>query len=110
MLETALSAAAIVDMPRSSIYVLDIHDENPYPDISSWTTLLEHGESDWERVEDPSNTVASYICTSGSTGLPKAAMFTHGFILSQAISRLNNPVLAEVSVHFLQGVKMVINS
>ncbi|KAK3079030.1 hypothetical protein LTS18_005919 [Coniosporium uncinatum] len=52
--------------------------------LPSWTSLLEHGELEWVTVQDPLRTVAQYATTSGTSGLPKIALLTHGYHVSQA--------------------------
>lgn len=55
----------------------------------SWQVLLQQGEGEWVRftpglgqpVEDQ---VAAYATTSGTTGLPKAAILSHQYIVAEA--------------------------
>jgi acyl-coenzyme A synthetase/AMP-(fatty) acid ligase len=42
------------------------------------------GEKDWERVDDPNETPAAYVSTSGTSGTPKAAVLSHSYFVSQA--------------------------
>lgn len=83
-LTTAITAAGECGIPRSSVFVLNLHGEDVPEGYRSWTELLKHGESDWTSVADPDNTTAAYISTSGTSGLPKAAILTHSYMVSQA--------------------------
>ena len=50
--------------------------------------LLNHGECDWVRFsseEEAKNTTAALLSTSGTTGLPKAAMISHHSFVMQSI-------------------------
>ncbi|OCL05746.1 amp dependent CoA ligase [Glonium stellatum] len=87
MLNTALETARNCGIPASSVFVFDVQDQNPNQDIQSWEELLTDGEKDWVRVNNPSSTVASYCTTSGTSGLPKAAMISHSYLVSQAALR-----------------------
>lgn len=52
-------------------------------------SLLQHGESDWLRFEDreqSKRTPAAMFLTSGTSGLPKAAIRTHHTIISHHLS------------------------
>lgn len=49
----------------------------------SWTKLLSCGERDWVEVDDPDNTPAAYASTSGTSGLPKAAVIPHSYLVDQ---------------------------
>lgn len=53
------------------------------PGQQSWDKLLACGELDWETVADPDNTPAAYVSTSGTSGLPKAAVIPHSYFVSQ---------------------------
>lgn len=47
--------------------------------------LLEHGEKDWLRIQDEAlarATPAAYFTTSGTSGLPKAAVISHAALIS----------------------------
>ncbi|OMP89056.1 putative 4-coumarate--CoA ligase 2 [Diplodia seriata] len=87
MLQKTLTAAEQVGISTDRIYAFDTETENPNSSILSWTSLLEHGESDWVTVQSPHETVASYNSTSGTSGLPKAAMITHSYHVSQAAAQ-----------------------
>lgn len=84
MLNTALAAVEAYGLPRSAVLVFDEHETNPYPDLRSWRVLLSHGESGFEQVCDPTTTIAAYFTTSGTSGLPKAAMISHSYLIAQA--------------------------
>lgn len=61
--------------------------------------LLRHGESDWMTFSDPMaalTTPAALFSTSGTSGLPKAAVLSHHNIISQHRS-IHNPVDYPVS-------------
>ena len=90
LLENTLAAAEEVGFPKSSIFAFDIHSENLNSEIRSWTDFLRHGEADWVKVEDPSKTVAQYATTSGTSGMPKAALLSHSYHVTQASHRLSD--------------------
>ena len=49
---------------------------------------MNHGESDWirfDRHDESRNTTAALLSTSGTTGLPKAAMISHYSCIIQNI-------------------------
>lgn len=53
---------------------------------TSWHKLLQHGEEDWERFDDLSvaqSTPACILFSSGTTGLPKAALLSHYNLVAQ---------------------------
>lgn len=91
MLEATLVAAETCNLPRSRIFAFDVHDQSSHPDILSWSTLLQHGESDWVASSNPDTTVAAYQTSSGTSGLPKAAEIPHSYLIIQAQLRISGP-------------------
>ncbi len=60
----------------------------------TFLTLLEHGYSDWNRFSDDNeakSTPAAMFLTSGTSGLPKAAILSHYALVSQHLSILSDP-------------------
>ena len=60
----------------------------------SWRTLLDHGSQDWLRFDDreiAQNTPAFLMFSSGTTGLPKAAIQSHYNLIAQHILVHENP-------------------
>jgi hypothetical protein len=72
ILSHALKAADGAGIPRENILILNSREDQQVPNgFKSWTTLLEHGEEDWERfddVETSKNTTAARLFSSGTTG------------------------------------------
>ncbi|KKZ68531.1 hypothetical protein EMCG_05815 [[Emmonsia] crescens] len=82
-----LAAAAIDNnIPASNIWIFNTQDRPVPPGHKSWTELLKHGEEDWVRFDDPEtcrNTTAARLFSSGTTGLPKAAVISHQNFIGQ---------------------------
>jgi 4-coumarate--CoA ligase len=91
MLETALISADECGIARSMVFVFDVHAPNTRSDLQTWSSLLAHGESEFVRCGDPATTIASYQTSSGTSGLPKAAMIPHAYLIAQAKLRISEP-------------------
>ncbi|KAF2118196.1 4-coumarate-CoA ligase-like protein [Lophiotrema nucula] len=93
LVPNALKAAKEVGIPSSHIFVFDHHTPLNIPfslgefdGIKSWRSLMQHGESDWERWDDEKRskeTTAARLFSSGTTGLPKAVEMTHYNFVAQ---------------------------
>ncbi|KUJ23636.1 acetyl-CoA synthetase-like protein [Mollisia scopiformis] len=81
-LPVALEAAEECGISHSNVFVLNYQDEAVPSPHQSWNSLLSHGENDWAKIEDPS-TPAAFVSTSGTSGLPKAAILPHSYLISQ---------------------------
>jgi 4-coumarate--CoA ligase len=84
LLESSLAAAAEVGIDKSKIFAFDTFPVNSNEDVRSWNELLKHGEKFWVTVVDPAKAVSQYASTSGTSGLPKAALLPHNYHVSQA--------------------------
>jgi acyl-coenzyme A synthetase/AMP-(fatty) acid ligase len=93
LLPNTLAAAAEVGLPTTSIYAFDVICQSDDAGIQSWEVLLKHGERDWVTVKNISEAVAQYASTSGTSGLPKAAMLPHSYHVTQAECRLTHKSL-----------------
>jgi acyl-CoA synthetase (AMP-forming)/AMP-acid ligase II len=82
-LDITKAAAEKCGIPLSRIFVLDFQQEVIPDDFQSWNNLMSHGEKDWVQVDDPDTTTAAYVSTSGTSGLPKAAIIPHSYLVSQ---------------------------
>ncbi|TVY87821.1 Acyl-CoA ligase [Lachnellula willkommii] len=85
VLDVATAAAKECGIPLSNIFILNFHGEATPDGYQSWNRLLDKGEENWVRIEDP-DTTAAYFSTSGTTGFPKAAIISHGYLVSQGES------------------------
>ena len=86
MLEQVLSATKECNIAKSNILILDVLGQAIPEGFSSWKTLLSYGEEDWVRfnnIETAKTTEAARCFSSGTTGLPKAAMISHHNLVAQ---------------------------
>ena len=79
-----LSKVFDAGVSKDNVYVFDTETESPDPELKSWRTLMQHGESDRVHLGEQSNYPATYNSTSGTSGLPKAAAIPHAYHVSQA--------------------------
>jgi long-subunit acyl-CoA synthetase (AMP-forming) len=84
--QNIIGAALDCQIPQSSIWIFDVHQQHVASGFKSWLELLRHGEKDWVRFDDEEtskNTTAARLFSSGTTGLPKAANLSHYNLVSQ---------------------------
>ncbi len=80
-----LKAAKEIGLPKKNIFVFDIGDRS-VPGFVAWKQLLQHGQQDWIRFDseqESKSTTAARMFSSGTSGLPKAAVITHYNFIAQ---------------------------
>jgi acyl-CoA synthetase (AMP-forming)/AMP-acid ligase II len=86
MLVNVLSAAKESGIPESKVWIFDSLGQPIPSGFKSWKDLLSHGEKDWIRFDDEKTckeTTAARLFSSGTTGLPKAAVISHHNFIAQ---------------------------
>lgn len=86
MLGEIVKAADQCELPRSNILIFNVYGQPVLEGFKSWETLLQHGEEDWIRFDDletAKTTQAARLFSSGTTGLPKAAVTSHYNLVAQ---------------------------
>lgn len=89
MFKIIQDAAITSGIKNENIIIFDILSQFSSPLLAgfkSWKTLLSHGEQDWVRfnnLEECKNTTAALMFSSGTTGIPKAAMWSHYNLIAQ---------------------------
>ncbi|PGG98719.1 hypothetical protein GX51_06647 [Blastomyces parvus] len=101
ILDNLLAAAKDTNVPTSNIWIFNTQGRAVPPGHRSWTELLKHGEADWVRFDDPEtckNTTAARLFSSGTTGLPKAAVISHQNLIAQhTLAEDNNNVTFQIA-------------
>ena len=90
LLSSVWSTATGSGILPSNIFLFDVLDQTlpgsiPCP---SWKVLLQNEEEDWHCFNDEQQarkTTAALLWTSGTSGLPKAAVMSHYAIMAQAV-------------------------
>jgi acyl-CoA synthetase (AMP-forming)/AMP-acid ligase II len=86
-LSTVLTATKAVSIPNSRIIIFHpLSTQQCPPGFKSWTTLFNHGTSDWVRFDSYTTcktTTAARFTSSGTSGLPKATVNTHLNLIAQ---------------------------
>jgi 4-coumarate--CoA ligase len=85
LMKPVLKAAGEVGLGREKVVLFNPGYQGGKADVAfegqmMWRDLLKHGERDWERFDDyetARTTTAALLFSSGTTGLPKAAMLSH---------------------------------
>lgn len=108
LLDNILAATKEVGLPRNNIFIFDTQSHQQVPlDFKSWRWLLRQGEKDWvkfDNLEEAQRTTAARLFSSGTTGLPKAAMITHhNFIAQHTLMYDINKPDYEVSCHLFSS-------
>lgn len=86
MLPNILKAAKECQIPEPNIWIFDVLGQTIPEGFRSWKELLKFGERDWVRFDDEEiakTTTAARLFSSGTTGLPKAAVISHYNFVAQ---------------------------
>jgi acyl-CoA synthetase (AMP-forming)/AMP-acid ligase II len=88
LIKTIELCASSCSIPRENIFVFTTSKQAPPATYRSWESLLEHGEEEWIVFDDEErskSTAVAYMSTSGTTGLPKAAVISHHAHVAQSV-------------------------
>ena len=86
-LQAVQEAATACNISPTQIFVLPNSQQTVPEGYQSWQALLSFGECDWETTttkhDGVENKIAAFNSTSGTTGLPKAAVIPHKYVVAQ---------------------------
>lgn len=95
IMKSPLQAAGMAGVLEQNIWMFNNLGQALPPGQKSWRGLLNHGEKDWVRFNDlkaASETAATRLFSSGTTGLAKAVTTTHYNYIAQHQSTIEvNP-------------------
>jgi acyl-CoA synthetase (AMP-forming)/AMP-acid ligase II len=102
MLRNVVEAAKALNVPEKNILIFNTMNQPIPQGFRSWESLLQHGEQDWVRFDDEEKskrTTAGRFFSSGTTGLPKAAVISHYNLVAQhtLVYEINEPKPYDVS-------------
>jgi acyl-CoA synthetase (AMP-forming)/AMP-acid ligase II len=112
LLDGVLTAAKECGIPNSRVWILDALKQAVPDGFESFQKLMTYGEEDWVRFDDEEtckNTTAARLFSSGTTGLPKAAVITHRNLIAQhTIVHELSPKPFEVSWLYLLRSSLIV--
>lgn len=94
-------AAADVGIPESNIIIFDVNHEGVPPGETSIWDLIGDDNISVEDITDPENVPASYISSSGTSGLPKAVVIPHAYLINQCQLQTERKMPYEVCNFFV---------
>ncbi|KIW26987.1 uncharacterized protein PV07_06769 [Cladophialophora immunda] len=86
LLDAIKTVSGDCGIPDSNIRIFNVKGQEVPEGFQSWSELMRHGERDWDRFDDEeisSTTPAAFLFSSGTTGLPKAAVVSHHNLVAQ---------------------------
>ena len=81
-----LAASLAMPLGRPRLWIFDTVEQGVPEGFTSWRSLMDHGERDWLQFDDENIstcTTAARLFSSGTTGLPKAAVVSHRNLIAQ---------------------------